>query len=268
MDFAMHSGQIGHTGFATPADAAWTVAQVFGAMFPLFFICERFGLNFGYSKFASAGVDRSIEMPSRVGMFLLYFPAIIVAQIPNFMTDSQTFHGVGPAQIAHPYAQRVIWLVTAHFSKRTLEVLFLHKYSGGINLVSVILISTLYMISAALLTATALFGMPEGVRPGQTQSLVGVGVFAVGSLGNLYHHYLLAHLRKPGETGYKLPRGGMFGWICCPHYFFELVAWLGAAIVSAHATGWILLVCFTSYLGGRSGSTLAWYHARTKKLTV
>lgn len=39
---------------------------------------------------------------------------------------------------------------------------------------------------------------------------IGSLMFVVGQLGNLYHHYLLATLRKPGEKGYKVPRGGLF----------------------------------------------------------
>ena len=50
-------------------------------------------------------------------------------------------------------------------------------------------------------------------------------MFAVGSAGNLYHHHLLASLRKGGDTGYKVPMGGLFELVAAPHYLFELVAW-------------------------------------------
>ena len=52
---------------------------------------------------------------------------------------------------------------------------------------------------------------------------VGLALFGVGLLGNFYHHYLLATLRSPGETKYKVPRGGCFEYVAAPHYFFELL---------------------------------------------
>merc|ERR1712159_294153 len=74
---------------------------------------------------------------------------------------------------------------------------------------------------------------------------MGIGLFAVGVIGNLYHHYLLATLRKPGEKGYKVPRGGCFEYVAAPHYFFELLGWAGVALVSQHALSVGIFVAMT-----------------------
>ena len=41
-------------------------------------------------------------------------------------------------------------------------------------------------------------GTPAG--PNDLLFYVGVGVFAIGQLGNLYHHWLLARLRRSAES--------------------------------------------------------------------
>jgi len=86
----------------------------------------------------------------------------------------------------------------------------------------------------------------------------GLTCFLIGLLGNFYHHYLLATLRKPGEKGYKIPRGGFFEFVAAPHYLFELIGWLGAAIFSQHCVVFLLLADMTVYLGDRSLGQSEW----------
>ena len=38
---------------------------------------------------------------------------------------------------------------------------------------------------------------------------------------------MLIHLRKPGETGYTLPRGFLFELVASPNLFGEIVEWCG-----------------------------------------
>ena len=42
------------------------------------------------------------------------------------------------------------------------------------------------------------------------QFVVGVVMFFVGMTINLHSDHILRNLRKPGETGYKIPRGKLF----------------------------------------------------------
>lgn len=82
---------------------------------------------------------------------------------------------------------------------------------------------------------------------------IGSTFFGVGLLGNFYHHYLLAKLRSSKQTSkYVAPKGGLFEYVACPHYLFELVGWLGIAIVSHHLNVYLVFTSMCSYLGGRS----------------
>lgn len=59
-----------------------------------------------------------------------------------------------------------------------------------------------------------------------------------------------------------MPIGGLFGVVCCPHYLFELVAWLGIAIAGNHPALFCCLFAFICYLCGRSQATMAWYRKK------
>merc|ERR1712039_594231 len=105
------------------------------------------------------------------------------------------------------------------------------------------------------------------------QNMLGLGlVFSVvGQLGNLYHHWLLANLRSGAATSkgdgsaqskYVIPRGGLFKFVTAPHYFFELVAWLGIACTAQHLNAFLTVADMLSYLSGRSVATTNWYKSR------
>jgi len=62
--------------------------------------------------------------------------------------------------------------------------------------------------------------------------IIGLLVFIVGFYINVTSDNILINLRKPGETGYKIPRGGFFKHVSCPNYFGEILEWVGFAIMS------------------------------------
>ncbi len=62
--------------------------------------------------------------------------------------------------------------------------------------------------------------------------VAGAVLFFVGWLINQHADAVLLALRKPGETGYKVPNGGLYRWISCPNYLGELIEWTGWALAS------------------------------------
>ena len=43
--------------------------------------------------------------------------------------------------------------------------------------------------------------------------LIGASMWAFGLAINIHSDYILCNLRKPGETGYKIPMGGAFNYV-------------------------------------------------------
>ena len=64
-----------------------------------------------------------------------------------------------------------------------------------------------------------------------TQFFIGFFIFAIGAFINHQSDNILLSLRKPGETGYKIPEGGLFNFISCPNHFGEIIEWCGFAIL-------------------------------------
>ncbi|XP_030886453.1 3-oxo-5-alpha-steroid 4-dehydrogenase 1 isoform X1 [Leptonychotes weddellii] len=62
--------------------------------------------------------------------------------------------------------------------------------------------------------------------------LVGFCLWLIGMLINIHSDHILRNLRKPGETGYKIPRGGFFEYVTAANYFGEVVEWCGYSLAS------------------------------------
>lgn len=88
---------------------------------------------------------------------------------------------------------------------------------------------------------------------------LGIVLFIVGISGNFYHHYLLSKLRKDGVKLYCIPQGGLFGCVVCPHYFFELIEFLGVAFICQTLFAFCVVSMMFFSLVGRSISTKSWY---------
>ena len=104
-----------------------------------------------------------------------------------------------------------------------------------------------------------------GPLPPPALNLLGTGVVlaVVGNAGNFYHHFLLSQLRETesgsGKKKYEVPHGGLFEYVACPHYFFEIVAFIGFAMASQNVVGLCNVVWVVAYLGARSERCAKYY---------
>ncbi len=93
-------------------------------------------------------------------------------------------------------------------------------------------------------------------------------LFAIGIAGNYYHHLLLARLRDhklSGDSKYIAPKGGLFDYVATPHYLFELIGWLGIAVVSQQMNAYLGFAGMASYLSGRASLQNEWNRAKFSK---
>lgn len=92
--------------------------------------------------------------------------------------------------------------------------------------------------------------------------IIGVLTFIGGFALTKQSDDILANLRKPGETGYKIPYGGGFNLVSNPHYLGELLQWVGFAIACWSLPA-LAFVCITlSNLLPKAFSNHRWYHEK------
>jgi len=89
--------------------------------------------------------------------------------------------------------------------------------------------------------------------------IVGVAAFVIGMIVNITSDNILFSLRKPGETGYKIPVGGAYRWVSMPNYFGELIEWGGWAIATWSLAGSSFLIFTFANLVPRAFSNHRWY---------
>ncbi len=91
------------------------------------------------------------------------------------------------------------------------------------------------------------------------QFILGTLIFFIGALINLKSDAILIGLRTPGETGYKIPRGGLFKYISCPNLFGEVIEWMGYAILSWSLPGLAFFIWTIANLVPRAIAHHQWY---------
>ena len=89
--------------------------------------------------------------------------------------------------------------------------------------------------------------------------IAGVLLYIAGMAINWKSDHYLIHLRKPDETGYKVPAKGLFKYISCPNHFGEILEWAGFALLSWNIAALSFLVWTMANLIPRALSHHRWY---------
>ncbi|KAM5549013.1 hypothetical protein ABKV19_000434 [Rosa sericea] len=231
------------------------------------------GKHLQYSKFrknnsnqSDSQTSKQINVSGRRGMQIAYAPAFLAG-----LTSLVFF----------PHNDDIRYLLlssalTIHFLKRLLEVQFVHKYSGGMALDSAIPISLSYF----MFTVTAIYTQHLTITQGLPEAQIdlkypGILLFLLGISGNFYHHYLLSRMRSSSSSSpsnsksnddkdYKIPRGGLFELVVCPHYLFEIIGFVGFFFISQTLYAFAFVAGTAFYLTGRSYATRRWYLSKFK----
>lgn len=183
-----------------------------------------------------------MESPSALGFLAIYFA------------------GAHALELA-PLALLAMW--QAHYIQRTFIFPFTLR-PGGRTPVMVVALGFFFNIVNAYLNARWLshFGSYETSWLWSPAFLIGVILFVTGYRINRWADRVLADLRAPGETGYKVPRGGLYELISCPNYFGELLEWTGFAIAAGSLAGWSFAVFTAANLIPRAIAHHRWYHGK------
>jgi 3-oxo-5-alpha-steroid 4-dehydrogenase 1 len=211
----------------------------------LYFVVAPYGRHF------RGGWGPSV--PNWLGWMLMESPALLVIGAVV----------LGSGKPVSPECYLLLGLWEIHYLYRTCMFPFLIKDNG--KRFPLLLIAFAFIFNSLNGYANGLF--LASASPLSTGSLafvrfsLGVALFVFGFLTHVLADRNLRHLRGPGETGYKVPRGGLFNYVSNPNYFGELVEWCGFALAAWSLPGLAFAVFTAANLVPRAHANRAWYVA-------
>lgn len=142
---------------------------------------------------------------------------------------------------AHAWAWLMLSLFQLHYANRALIQPLLNAPRSPLH-ISVVLSAVAFNAANGFLMGTWLADGGAAPSPGLKRwAYIGLVLFVLGFVGNVYHDALLRSLRltppssseqvvQHGTCIYRIPHGGLFRWISYPHYVCEWMEWSGYAL--------------------------------------
>jgi 3-oxo-5-alpha-steroid 4-dehydrogenase 1 len=189
------------------------------------------------------------EISNRAGWIIMELPSFLI--ILYFTISSQ--------QSNYALLLSLLWLI--HYFNRSVIFPFRIKTSGKKMPLVIALSAILFNTVNAGLNGYYLAKLEQYDNSNflYWNFWLGIAFFAIGFYINQRSDYILMNLRKPGETGYKIPFGFLFEKVSCPNHFGEIVQWLGFAIMAWNWPASTFLIWTIANLLPRSLRHHRWY---------
>jgi 3-oxo-5-alpha-steroid 4-dehydrogenase 1 len=224
-----------------PPLAPWIILATALVVFPVLFFVPA-----PYGRYLRSGFGPT--MPAKLGWLLMESVSVFLFAWA-FWTMSP-FHD-------QPAAQWLAGLWLLHYVHRAFIFPFRMRGEGKgkplLTVVMAIAFNTLNAISngAAIVPQTL-----------DLRVALGALLFFAGLAINLHADTVLLNLRKPGETGYAIPHGGLYKWVSCPNYLGELLEWTGFAIAAWTFPAFAFAVFTFANLFPRAIAHHRWYREK------
>ena len=214
------------------------------------FVALRF-VTAPYGRFRRDGWG--VTVPARVGWVVMESPSVLLF-VAVFAAGPQRGRLV-------PLVLLAMW--QSHYVYRAFVYPFLLR-SGARMPVVVMLLAIAFNVLNASINAhwIAAVGRYPVAWLADPRFLVGTALFAGGLALHAGSDRTLRRLRRPGETGYRIPRGGAYRWVSCPNYLGEIVEWCGWALATWSLPGLAFAVYTVANLAPRAIDHHAWYRDR------
>jgi protein-S-isoprenylcysteine O-methyltransferase Ste14 len=191
-------------------------------------------------------------IPSTAGWLIMETPAVLTIALCFWLGDRRT----------DPVAIAFIGMWQLHYLNRTF-VFPLRRRGGGRPMpLTVVAMAIVFNVWNGYLNGRWLFELGPRYDSNwflDPRFLVGAALFLVGFAINQQSDEILRRLRRPGETGYSVPRGGLFRFVSAPNYLGELIEWTGWALLTWSVAGLSFAVFTAANLVPRAVSNHRWY---------
>ncbi len=205
------------------ADLYWTVVGAMACLAVVVFIALQ-RVTAGYGMMRTRGWGPSVS--NRVGWIAMETPAFAAMLLIWLLSPRR-------AEVA-PAVMALLFLV--HYFQRSFVFPMLMRGRSLMPWAIVAMGAVFNLINAYMIGGWLFWVAPQGRYPmawlASPLFVLGVIVFLCGMAVNLHSDSVIRNLRKPGETGHKIPRGGMYRYVTSANYFGELTEWVGFAILT------------------------------------
>ncbi len=153
----------------------------------------------------------------------------------------------------------------AHYLQRTFVFPLIMRFRGTRTPWLTVGLAVGFNLINASINALAIAHRPGGYALSwlwDPRFVIGATLFAAGYIINRRSDAILRSLRAPGETGYKIPRGGLFRWVTSPNYLGEVIEWCGWALASWSLAGLAFALFTFANLAPRARAHHRWYHEK------
>lgn len=193
-----------------------------------------------------------LVIPARFAWMIMEFPAFAVILL-FFLVEIRSFRPV-------PFLFLLIW--ETHYIYRTF--IYPQVFRGAKKEFPVLLVvfALVFNTINGTINGAWLFQLSRPYTISwliDPRFIVGTVLFFTGFFIHTWADRTLRLLRKPGETGYKIPDSGLFRYIASPNYFGEILEWTGWAVLTWSLPGLAFAVFTFANLMPRAYTNYLWY---------
>jgi len=190
-------------------------------------------------------------LPARTGWVLMELPAPV--SFVAFFVRGDHAADVLPVGLAS--------LFLLHYLQRTFVFPLRMRGEGRRNPLALIALSAAFNALNGSLNGWAVgcFARPATAWLVDPRFVAGLGLFFAGLAINWHADSVLRGLRRPGESGYRIPDGGLYRWVSCPNYLGEIVEWIGWAVATWTGAGAAFALFTFANLAPRAVANHRWY---------
>jgi hypothetical protein len=193
-------------------------------------------------------------MPVRAAWVLMELPACV-----GFLV----FYGMG-ARRAEPVPLLLLALWQWHYVQRTFVYPLRLRGAGKRMPVLIPVLGASFNTLNGWLNATWISGLGAYTRDwlSDPRPWIGAAVFLAGwTIHSRSDSTLIALRERAGDSGYRIPEGGLFRRVSCPNYLGEIVEWIGWAVATWSPAGAAFAAYTLANLLPRALSTHRWYRS-------
>ncbi|XP_068603519.1 3-oxo-5-alpha-steroid 4-dehydrogenase 1 [Brachionichthys hirsutus] len=206
--------------------------------------------NVPYGRYASSKYGLPVNV--RLAWFVQELPALAVPLFLVFWTTS--------AKTALLPNRVLIVMYFCHYIQRSLVYPFLIRGGNATPFASFVL-AFVFCIYNGYMQIRYLSHYAEYPARWVTHPrfIIGSVLWLVGWLLNVHSDHILRSLRKPGESGYKIPTGGMFEYVSGANFLGEITEWAGFALAARSVHSSAFAIFTTVVLASRAVAHHKWY---------